>query len=217
MRYKLIVLDIDGTITRHISSWRYIHEKLGIWTDRAFRYQERFFAGKISYRAFCELDAAHWKGMPEEKIRRIFRSVAYSKNAARCIRALKNKNFKLAAISTGLQYMPERLREEFDFDYILSNRLLSRNGVLTGGVGITIAHGAKHKALKALFGRFRVTPREVISVGDSDGDIPLARDAGYSIAFNSTSRALSRMVDYDCKTGDFRDVYRKILAVSHDA
>ena len=59
MRYKLIVFDIDGTITRHISSWRYIHEKLGLWDDRAFHYQEDFLAGKISYRRFCELDAAH--------------------------------------------------------------------------------------------------------------------------------------------------------------
>ena len=103
MRYRLIILDIDGTITRHISSWRYIHEKLGIWTDRAFRYQEDFFAGKISYRRFCELDAAHWKGMPESRIRRIFKSVRYSRNAAACIRRLKAQGFKLAAISTGLQ------------------------------------------------------------------------------------------------------------------
>lgn len=217
MRYKLIILDIDGTITRHISSWRYIHEKLGLWTTRAFRYQERFFAGKISYRTFCELDAAHWKGIPEEKLRRIFKSVAYSKNAARCIRGLKSKGFKLAAISTGLQYIPERLRKEFDFDYILSNRLLSRAGILTGGVGITIAHGAKHKVLKMIFRKFRVKPHEVISVGDSDGDIPLARDAGYSIAFNSTSSKLSGLVDYNCRTRDFGEVYRKILAVSYGA
>lgn len=215
MRYKLIILDIDGTITRHISSWRYIHEKLGLWTKRAFRYQERFLAGAISYRKFCELDAAHWKGMPESRIRRIFRSVAYSKNAARCIRDLKKRGFKLAAISTGLQYVPERLRKEFDFDYILSNRLLSRKGILTGGVGITIAHGAKHTVLRRLFRKFRVRPAEVISVGDSDGDIPLARDSGYSIAFNSTSKELSRLVDYDCRTPDFREVYRKILSVTY--
>jgi len=30
-KFKMIVFDIDGTITRHISSWRLIHEKLGLW------------------------------------------------------------------------------------------------------------------------------------------------------------------------------------------
>ena len=39
MRYKLIIFDIDGTITTHISSWRYIHEKLGLWQKQAFNYQ----------------------------------------------------------------------------------------------------------------------------------------------------------------------------------
>ena len=215
MRYTLMILDIDGTITRHISSWRYIHEKLGLWTDRAFRYQEDFFAGKIGYRRFCELDAAHWKGMPESKIRRIFRTVTYSKNAARCIRDLKKRGFRLCAISTGLQYMPERLRAEFDFDYIVSNRLRSRRGKLTGGVSIALEHGAKHTVLERIFRRFRVKPHEVISVGDSEGDIPLARHTGYSIAFNSTSPALSRLVDYNCRTKDFRDVYKRILQVTY--
>lgn len=214
MPYRLIILDIDGTITRHISSWRYIHEKMGLWTNRAFRYQEDFFAGKISYKRFCRLDAAHWKGISEKKIRKIFASVAYSKNAARCIRKLKKNGFKLAAISTGLQYIPERLQKEFDFDYILSNRLLSRKGILTGGVGIRLAHGAKHKVLHMIFKKFKVLPHEVISVGDSEGDMPLARDSGYSIAFNSSSKKLSKIVNYNCRTKDFREVYRKIIEVS---
>lgn len=82
MKYKLIIFDIDGTITRHISSWRYIHEKLHLWSHRAFRYQEDFFAGKISYRKFCLLDAAHWKGMRIAKMRSTG-DVRYSGNAAR--------------------------------------------------------------------------------------------------------------------------------------
>jgi len=165
MRYKLIIFDIDGTITTHISSWRYIHEKLGLWQDRAFKYQEDFLAGRIDYKKFCEL------------------------------------------------YMPDRIRKEMDFDYTVSNRLISRDGKLTGGVSIKLAHGAKHEVLAAIFRKFGVRPREVISVGDSEGDIPLARETGYSIAFNSTSRALSKMADYNCRTKDFTEVYRKIISV----
>jgi len=213
MRYKLIIFDIDGTITTHISSWRYIHEKLGLWQDKAFKYQEDFLAGRIDYKKFCELDARHWKGMSESKIRDIFKNVRYSRNARICIKRLKAKGFKLAAVSTGLQYMPDRIRREMDFDYTVSNRLISRDGKLTGGVSIKLAHGAKHEVLAAIFRKFGVRPREVISVGDSEGDIPLARETGYSIAFNSTSRALSKMADYNCRTKDFTEVYRKIISV----
>jgi phosphoserine phosphatase len=216
MKYKLIVFDIDGTITRHISSWRYIHEKLKLWSNRAFRYQEDFFAGKITYKEFCELDASHWKGMAITRMRSIFREVRYSKNAVSSIVKLKNLGFKLAAVSTGLQFMTDRVRSELKFDYTISNRLSFRNGILTGGVKINLEHGAKHKALAGIYKKFNVKPREVISVGDTEGDIPLAENSGYSIAFNCSSAKLSKIADYTCKTKDFREVYKKIMAVTYE-
>jgi phosphoserine phosphatase len=216
MKYKLIIFDIDGTITRHISSWRYIHEKLGLWQKRAFCYQEQFFAGKISYRKFCELDAAHWKGMSEKKLRRIFLYVRYSKNAKSAIKKLKNLGFKLAAVSTGLQFMPDRILKELKFDYAVSNKLAARNGRLTGGVIIKLAHGAKHTILRSIFKRFEVKPHEVICVGDSEGDIPMARGCGYSIAFNSSCKELSKVSDYNCKTKDFKEVFDKIIEINNE-
>jgi phosphoserine phosphatase len=216
MKYKLIIFDIDGTITRHISSWRYIHEKLKLWHKRAFHYQEQFFAGKISYRKFCLLDAAHWKGMSEKKIRRIFQDVRYSKNAIPVIRKLKKMGFHLAAVSTGLQFMPDRVLKELKFDYAISNKLASREGRLTGGVTIKIAHGAKHKILSSIFKRFNAKPHEVICVGDSEGDIPMAKGCGYSIAFNSSCKELSKISNYNCKTRDFNEIYRKIVKITND-
>jgi len=214
MRYKLIIFDIDGTITRHISSWRYIHEKLRLWSGRAFRYQEDFFAGKISYRRFCELDAAHWKGMRMAKMRSIFKNVRYSKNAARSMIKLKKLGFKLAAVSTGLQFMTDRVRSELKFDYAISNRLSSRNGLLTGGVKINLEHGAKHTVLAGIYKKFNVKPHEVISVGDTEGDIPLAKNSGFFIAFNCSSEELRKVAGYTCKTKDFTEVYNKIIAIS---
>ncbi len=216
MRYKLIVFDIDGTITRHISSWRYIHEKLGIWDDRAFHYQDDFLAGKISYKQFCSLDAAHWKGMPEAKLRTIFKGVRYSRNAVSSIARLKKLGFKLAAVSTGLQFMTDRVRKELGFDYAIANRLVCRLGRLTGGVIVNLEHGAKHTILAKIYKKFNVKPHQVISVGDSEGDIPLAKNSGYSIAFNCSSPNLAKTVDHNCRTTDFTEVYKKIIAVTYE-
>jgi phosphoserine phosphatase len=213
MGYKAIIFDIDGTITTPVSSWRYIHEKLGKWDVLACRYQELFLAGRISYRKFCELDAAHWKGLPEKDIEKLFKDVPYARNAAISIKKLKKIGLKLIAVSTGLQYLPRRLEKEFGFDYILSNQLEACNGILTGGVKINITHGAKGKALKKIIREIRVEPHQVISVGDSEGDVPMSRAAGYSIAFNSSSRRLSEMVDYNCKSVDFAEVYKKIIQI----
>ena len=95
MRYKLIIFDIDGTITRHISSWRYIHERLGIWDALAEKYQEKFLAGRISYRKFCELDAAHWKGMRVKMLEDVFSEIKYAKNVKHSIKMLKKTKLSL--------------------------------------------------------------------------------------------------------------------------
>jgi phosphoserine phosphatase len=216
MKYKLVVFDIDGTITRHISSWRYIHEKLGLWDILAKKYQDQFLAGKISYRRFCELDAAHWKGIKVKKLYDIFKNVKYSKNAARAIKRLKKSGFKLAAVSTGLQFVAEKIKKELGFDYVVANRLNVRGGRLTGGVTINISHGAKGRTLRTILKRFKLRPHEMIAVGDSEGDIPMIKLAGYSIAFNSSSRKLSEIVDYNCRSDDFMEVCNKILEVSGD-
>lgn len=214
MKYKLVVFDVDGTITQHVSSWRFIHEKLGLWDVLAKKYQEQFLAGKISYRRFCELDAAHWKGIEEKKLRGVFLGVKYSRNAARAIKKLKKKGFRLVAISTGLQFITDRIKREMGFDYVLGNRLNARKGRLTGGVRINISHGAKGRTVRAILKRFGVKTSEMIAVGDSEGDIPMIKLAGYSIAFNSTSYKLSRLVDYDCRSDDFMEVHDQIIAVS---
>ncbi len=214
MSYKAIILDIDGTITRPVSSWRYIHERLGKWDVLACKYQEMFLAGKISYRKFCELDAAHWKGLKENDLRALFASVPYSKYALACIKKLERRGFRLIAVSTGLQYIVERIAKDIHFDYVLSNRLESRNGILTGGVEINITHGAKGQTVRTILKKLRLQPHEVIVVGDSAGDIPMARLAGYAIAFNSACGELNRVVDYVCRTQDFREVYRVISEIT---
>ena len=214
MLYKLIAFDIDGTITRHVSSWRYIHEKLDLWDALAKKYQDQFLAGRISYRRFCELDAAHWKGIREERLRRIFRNIRYSRNARKVVHKLKSDGFKLIAISTGLQFVTERVKQELGFDHVIGNRLNVRNGILTGGVRINISHGAKGRMLRAVLDRRGIKPREMIAVGDSEGDIPMVKMSGYSIAFNSSSEKLSAAVDYNCETSDFMEVYRKITDIS---
>ncbi len=213
-KFTCIVFDIDGTIVKPISSWRYIHEKLGNWDVLAHRYQDMFLSGKISYRKFCELDAAHWKGMPEKKIASLFKTVPYTKGAKRYLLKLKDAGFKLIAISTGLQYIPDKLKMEIGFEKIVSNRLISRKEILTGSVRINISHGEKGRILKKILKTMKISPENVICVGDSDGDIPMARMCGFSIAFNSTSSRLNNVVDYVCRTDDFSEIFTLIMKIS---
>ena len=62
-RFKVVVFDLDGTLTTEKSIWEYIHRVLGKWEGYAEEFQKLFLAGHISYEEFCRLDARVWKGI----------------------------------------------------------------------------------------------------------------------------------------------------------
>ncbi len=214
MGYKAVVFDIDGTITSHISSWQYLHERLGNWNGKAELYQEQYLSGKISYKRFCELDAAEWKGLEENTVTDMFLEVPYAQNAPHGLRKLKRSGFKLAAVSTGLQYIPERIKSEFSFDYMIYNRLLSQDGILTGRVQINISQEEKGAALEKILRKMNLSGDEVIGIGDSSGDMPMAEICGYFIAFNSSCQDLSKAADYVCRTKDFSEALEAVMLAS---
>lgn len=210
MKYKIVVFDMDGTLTRHVSSWQLIHEKLGMWDADASRYQEQFLKGRISYRRFCELDAQRWGNLPVDNIIRHLDAIPYSKNAKRVLKKLKALGFKLAIISTGLDLLALRVKKDLQVDYCFCNKLYVKQGRITGRVKIDVAHGDKGRVFKRLLKKARLTPEQAIFVGDSATDVPAARVAGYAISFNASHSGLSAIADYNCRSQDFQEVYTAI-------
>jgi len=213
MKFRAVVFDIDGVLVEPVSSWRYLHEQIGIWDALACRYQEQFLAGRITYRRFCELDAAHWKGLSEQRVRRVFDAVPYARNAVDTVRELKKHGLRLIALSTGLQFIPDRIRKDLGFARVVSNRLVVRNGLLTGGVTIRIPHDGKGRALKAVLHALGLPLEETVSVGDSAGDIPMMRATGHSIAFNALCPETKKVADHVCRTRDLHEVLEHLLSL----
>jgi phosphoserine phosphatase len=213
-KYKIVVFDMDGTLTQHVSSWQLIHEKLGLWDEDACHYQEQFLKGKISYRRFCELDAKRWKNLPTTDITRHLHAIPYSRNAKNTLKKLKELGFKLAILSTGLDLLALKVKKELKIDYCICNTLQVRHGRLTGQVKINIAHGEKGKVFKRLLKKAGIKPEQAIFVGDSATDVPAAKIAGYAIAFNASHSGLAEIADYNCQTKDFKEVLVAIKKAS---
>ena len=190
--YRAVLFDLDGTLTPVRSVWQHIHERLGLWDAEAHRHQEAFERGEISYEEFCARDAAHWKGMPEAELRAITDKIPYRPGVRECVDLLKEAGLVVGVVSTGLTLLLERLNRELDLAYAIANRLVARNGVLTGEVKVNVEHGRKGEAVDLFCSQFGVDYREVITVGDSDGDISMFEHSGFSIAFNPASEATAR-------------------------
>jgi len=213
-RYKLVVFDLDGTLTAERSIWEYIHVKLGKWHGYADEYQKQFLRGKISYKEFCERDAQVWKGMKVDQLRDIVRSVPFNPGADELTSALKRLGLKLTLVSSGLNVLSDWVEEKYGFHYGVSNRLLHEDGVLTGEVEIKVHYDRKAEWVRNIMDIFGVRSQEVIAIGDSVGDMEMLEMAGFSISFNSSSSTLDELADVVIKGNDLSHIIPKLPRIT---
>lgn len=186
--YRAIIFDLDGTLTPVRSVWKHLHEALGLWDGEARRHQKAFEAGEIGYEEWCALDAAHWKGLRESDLRAIADGIPYREGVHECVGALRTAGALVGVISTGLNLLAERVRDDLGLAYTICNRLESVDGILTGTVKVNVAHDRKDEAFDLFCSQFGVPPARVIAIGDSDGDIPMFRRAGFAVAVHPVTR-----------------------------
>jgi phosphoserine phosphatase len=208
--FKLVVFDLDGTLTRERSIWEYIHKRLGMWYGFAEKYQERFLAAEISYEQFCEFDAQVWKGMKVEQLLHIVETVPFHDGMDEMVQYLKERRLILTMVSSGLSVLSNWVHQKYGFDYSISNDLLEENGILTGKVRIQVYYDKKAEWVKRILERFGVRPEETIAIGDSRGDLDMLQMAGFSIAFNSSCQDLDQIADLCVPSQNLAEIIPKL-------
>ena len=209
-RFKLVIFDLDGTLTQERSIWEYIHKKLGKWYGFAVEYQNQFLAGKISYEEFCERDAQVWKGMKVEELLEIVKTVPFHPGVDELIDYLKHIGLKLTMISSGLSLLSDWVHQKYGFDYSVSNDLLHEDGILTGKVKIQVYYDKKAEWVKRILKQFDVRPEEVIAIGDSKGDMDMFHMVGFSVAFNSFCSDLDQIATTCVQSQNLTDIIPKL-------
>ncbi len=204
--FKLVIFDLDGTLTKERSIWEYIHKRLGKWYGLAERYQQQFLSGEISYERFCELDAMVWKGMKVEELLNIVKTVPFYPGVNELIGYLKEKHLKISIISSGLSLLSDFVSKKYGFDYSISNDLLYENGTLTGKVDIKVYYDRKAEWVDRICNKFGITPGQTIAIGDSHGDIEMFKKAGFSIAFNPSCPELEKIATVCINSDNLSDI-----------
>ena len=204
-KLRLVVFDVDGTLLKAVSSWQFLHERLGTW-DRGKQYAEQFFRGVITYQDWARLDASLWRGLKLGRVRQIVDSIPYTNGARHVVTTLRRNGFKVVLLSAGLSLVTERIEREVGVDDSLANELKVENSLLTGEVKVNVSFNNKGTALLRMLKRFNLGMDECVAVGDDETMIPLFEKVSLSIAFNPRSRVVEERADIVVKSHNLGEV-----------
>lgn len=204
-KLRLVVFDVDGTLIKVGSIWRFLHEELDT-EARSKESMELFYQGKITYSEWAKFDVSLWRNQSLKKIRRLVDEIPYVDGAKEVIEILKENNVKVVLLSAGLSLLGERIEKELNVDYSLSNELIVKDGLLTGDIKVNVCLDNKVKALNQILQRLNIKAEECCAVGDDESLIPLFQEVGLGIAFNPCSEEVEKNADIIVKGEDLRDI-----------
>jgi phosphoserine phosphatase len=127
--------------------------------------------------------------------------------AAEAFQSLKTAGLKTALISAGVSLLADRLRPILGLDYVFANRILTdEQGFLTGEGEETVGLLDKLDALNRLVATEKFSLSESAVIGDSVYDIPMFKEAGLSIAFNTGDSQVRKAADFVVEKKDLQGI-----------
>ena len=181
---RLVAFDMDSTLidAEVIDELARIH---GVF-DQVAAITERAMRGELQFQESFRARAALLKGLPESALKQVADAVKLNDGAHRLIRALKMFGYKTAILSGGFQYVGEHLRETLGIDYVHANRLVARDGIMTGEVdGAIVDADRKAELLLEIARREGISRQQTIAIGDGANDLPMLSAAGLGIAYHA--------------------------------
>lgn len=152
-------------------------------------------AGKIDFIEAVRERVKLLTGLRVKHLEEIAENMHLTPGAEELVRSLKSMGYKIALISGGFTYFTDRLKEKLGLDYAFGNKLIIKNGFLTGEVEEPIIDGEKKADIIHWISEIEgISKDEIVAVGDGANDRFMLGNAGLSIAFNA-KKVLKQVAD----------------------
>lgn len=211
-RFELIAFDIDGTLVHGpngFTVWEVLNDHFtGVPEVNRERYA-RYKRGELSYAEWVALDIEGWRdaGATRETIVGALSPLRLIDGAAETLQKLKADGCLLFAVTGTLDLMLETLFPDHPFDEVYANHIgFNDDGTIGHWRATPFDMDGKAKLLRALAMRHGVPLARTAFVGDSSNDVWIAREAGFTVAFNPASDELVEIADVEVRSEDARDL-----------
>ncbi len=185
---------MDGVLFQPSCFWKEVHKIFG--TEK----EGQEFAKYLheDYATLVQEVMKLWKGKDTAPYFALVNSIKYMKGVKEVFHFCKKNDLQTAIVSASSLDLARRVQHDFGIDHIYANELVIKNHKVTGEFIWPIGAGKEKKAaiIKHLCQDLGISTHEVVFIGDDDIDVEACREAGMSIAFNSTSEKLKKVATH---------------------
>jgi len=209
---KLVAFDMEGCLTDDPTVWEIMHGKLGTWESHGQPYWDDYRAGKFDYDTFARMDVAVWRDAPLDVLREASAEVALMRGCRETLAALKGAGVAAAIITNGLSILADRFRREFGVEHIQANNVVATGGRLTGEIALNVPYDRKGEAVRRLAAELGLSCDQTATVGDSQSDIAMFREARIGVAFCPCHQSVADAATHVVRDRDLGAVADIVLA-----
>ncbi|HJT25011.1 MAG TPA: HAD family phosphatase [bacterium] len=205
---RIILFDLDGTLTYGVSSTRFLFRRAG---DEAFFefLEAEWLKDRMGHLALAKKVTKRMTGWRVKDVERSLHLIPKMKGIAETVRSLKKRGFYVALATLGYELSARYFQKRYGFDEVRGTTLEIKGGVITGRKMKIFEEHEKAMFLRQLCQAHRIPIARTVAVGDSRSDREVFKIAGFRIAVNQDG-FLSRLADKDLKTRDLRVILKHL-------
>jgi len=161
--------------------------------------------GKISFEKSIKKRAELLKNVKIKEIEKAIERIPIMRGAKETISLLKKAGYKVVLITGGFTVVTDRINKELDFDLIIANRLIVKNGSIVDVEGPIMSDNSKAKEAEKVSKLFSIPLDRCAAVGDGANDRAIFNKVKLKVAFNPKP-ILEPIADYIIKDRDLRRI-----------
>jgi len=179
---KLVVFDVESSLIQHRSLKHFIDRIKGRIPPQT-GVPESAATSTDQMQALID-NARFLKGLSVQDLEKLNEILRLNPGTIELIKILKSMGFKIALLSSGLNFQVKKIFESAGVDYAFANSLeVDENGITTGRIEEPIiTNETKNDILDFIMSNEQIEPDQVIAVGDGSQSSHFIENVGLSIA-----------------------------------